>query len=154
MGSDLRRASFQLLLVCLIDMNLFCRGSYSYLVKFYRFMLVHKISTRVVCINGEHLSHFVRSLDLTLSYNGGQKNLGLRERNSSVDSAPKDNFLFGLGSSRRSPTSPSNVVAQKSTHFHPFCSKSNFVWGGRGGVASFSNITGKVPTLLTSIVGI
>ena len=51
MGSDLRRASFQLLLVCLIDMNLFCRGSYSYLVKFYRFMLVHKISTRVVCVN-------------------------------------------------------------------------------------------------------
>ena len=50
MGSDLRRTSFQLLLVCLIDMNLFCRGSYSYLVKFYRFMLVHKISTRVVCV--------------------------------------------------------------------------------------------------------
>ena len=61
-------------------------------------------------------------------------------------------FCSALGSSRRPPTSPSNVVAKKSTHFHPFCSKSNFVWGGRGGVASFSNITGKVPTLLTSIV--
>ena len=106
MGSDLRRASFQLLLVCLIDLNLFCRGSYSHLVKFYRFMLVHKISTRVVCVNGEHLSHFVRSLDLTLSYNGGQKNLGLRERNSSVDSAPKDNFLFGFGFIPSSPHFP------------------------------------------------
>ena len=47
---------------------------------------------------------------------------------------------------------PSNVAAKKSTHFDPFCSKSNFVWGGREGVASFSNSTGKVPTLLTSIV--
>ena len=71
------------------------------------------------------------------------------------DSAPKDIFGSALGSSRRPPpppTSPSNVVAKKkSTQFHPFCSKFNFVWGGRGGVASFSNITGKVPTLLTSI---
>ena len=33
-----------------------------------------------------------------------------------------------------------------------FCSKFNFVLGGRGGVTSFTNITGKVPTLLTSIV--
>ena len=62
-------------------------------------------------------------------------------------------FCSALSSFRRPPTSPSNVVAKKSTHFHPFCSKFNFVWGGRGGVASFSNITGKVPTLLTSIVG-
>ena len=34
----------------------------------------------------------------------------------------------------------------------PFCAKFNFVLGGREGVASFSNITRKVPTLLTSIV--
>ena len=67
-----------------------------------------------------------------------------------LDPAPKDNFCSASGSSRRPPTSPSNVVAKKSTHFHPFCSKSNFVWGGRGGVASFSNFTGKVSTLLTS----
>ena len=50
------------------------------------------------------------------------------------------------------PTSPSNVVTKKSTHFHPFCSKFNFVWGGWEEVTSFSNITGKVPTLLTFIV--
>ena len=62
-------------------------------------------------------------------------------------------FCSALGSSRRPPTSPSNVVAKKSTHFHPFWSKFNFGWGGRGGVASFSNITGKVPTLLASFVG-
>ena len=40
-----------------------------------------------------------------------------------------------FGSSRRTPpppTSRSNVVAIKSTHFHPFCSKFNFVWGGEG----------------------
>ena len=41
---------------------------------------------------------------------------------------------------------------QKSNHFHPWCSKFNFVWGGWGGVASFTNISRKVPTLLTSIV--
>ena len=64
-----------------------------------------------------------------------------------------DNFFCStLGLYRRLPTSPSNVVLKKSTHFHPFCSKFNFVWGWRGGVTSFSNITGKVPTLLTSIV--
>ena len=42
---------------------------------------------------------------------------------------------------------PSNVLAPKN-----FCSKFNFVLGGRGGVTRFTNITGKVPTLLTSIV--
>ena len=41
---------------------------------------------------------------------------------------------------------------QKSNHFNPWCSKFNFVWGGWGGVASFTNISRKVPTLLTSIV--
>ena len=134
MGSDLRRTSFQLLLVCLIDMNLFCRGSYSYLVKFYRFMLVHKISTRVVCVNGEHLSHFVRSLDLTLSYNGGQKNLGLRERNSSVDSAPKDNFLFGFGFIPSSPPLPLAMLwPKKALSFAHFAPNSTlFGVGGEG----------------------
>ena len=66
---------------------------------------------------------------------------------------PRTIFCSALGLYRRPSTSPSNDVAKKSTHFHPFCAKFNFVWGGRGGVTSFSNITGKVPTLLTSIVG-
>ena len=63
-------------------------------------------------------------------------------------------FSSALGSSRPPPpqTSPSNVVAKKGTQFHPFCSKFNYVWGGRGGVAIFSNLTGEVPTLLNSIV--
>ena len=52
-----------------------------------------------------------------------------------------------LGSSRRPLTTPSNVVAKKTTHFHPIWSKFNFVWGGRRGVASFSNLTEKVPTV-------
>ena len=45
------------------------------------------------------------------------------------------------------PPTPSNVLAPKK-----FSSKFNFVLGGRGGVTRFTNITGKVPTLLTSIV--
>ena len=54
-------------------------------------------------------------------------------------------FCSALGSSRRPPTSPSNVVVKKTPHFHKFCSKFNFVWGGKGGVASFSYISGKGP---------
>ena len=69
------------------------------------------------------------------------------------DPAPTDNFLFGFEFVPLSPHFPQQCCGQKSTHFHPLCSKFNFVWGGRGGVASFSNITGKVLTLLTSIVG-
>ena len=76
------------------------------------------------------------------------------------DSAPKDIFgsaLFGFGFIASSPSPPpplplAMLWPKRSTQFHPFCPKINFVWGGRGGVASFSNITGKVPTLLTSIV--
>ena len=59
-------------------------------------------------------------------------------------------FRSPLGTSRHllPPTPPSNVVAKKSTHFHPYCSQFNFVWGGRGEVANFSNIITS-----TSIVG-
>ena len=88
--------------------------------------------------NGEHLSHFVRSLDLTLSYNGGQKNLGLCERNSSVDSAPKGNFLFGFGFIQSSlplptPIPISNVVAKKHS-FKPILLQNQICleWEGRG----------------------
>ena len=47
-------------------------------------------------------------------------------------------FCSTLGSSRRLPTPPppSNVVTKKTSHFHPFCAKFNFVGGGRGVVAS------------------
>ena len=67
------------------------------------------------------------------------------------DSALHDNFLMGFGFIVFPPNPPSTVVAKNSTHFHPFCSKFNFVWGERGGVTSFTNLSGKVPTLLTSI---
>ena len=67
---------------------------------------------------------------------------------------PAPNFWFGFGFMPSCPHSPQRGCGQKSTHFQTFCSKFNFVWGGRGEAASFSNITGKVPTLLTSIVAI
>ena len=41
---------------------------------------------------------------------------------------------------------------QKRPSFPPILLKFNFVWGVRGGPACFTNITGKAPTLLTSIV--
>ena len=80
----------------------------------------------------------------------------IKKKNYTLIVLMKTIFFSALGSSRRPPppppppTSPSNVVAKKSTQFHPFCSKFNFVWGGRGRVACFSNITGKVQTLLTA----
>ena len=58
-------------------------------------------------------------------------------------------FLSALGSSHHPPTPSSNVVAKKKHSFPPIVLKINFVWGGRGEVTSFTNITGNVPTLLT-----
>ena len=69
-----------------------------------------------------------------------------------LDSALDDNFLIGFGFiTSPPPPPPRQCFGQKSTLFYPFCSKFNFVWGGREGVSSFTNITGKVPTLVTSI---
>ena len=73
------------------------------------------------------------------------------------DSAPSDNFLRGFGFfplSFHNPLNPAALLWPKRTHPPPppLCSKFNFVLGGRGSVASFTNITGKVPTLLTSII--
>ena len=47
-------AIFLLCLACLADLNILCNGSFSHLVKFnfYSFMFMHKISTQVVCVNG------------------------------------------------------------------------------------------------------
>ena len=98
-----------------------------------------------VCKRTQHVTS--NNVASVCTYNGGQKNLGLCEKPFqeivTKDPAPKDNFLFGFGFIPPPPsptTSPSNVVAEKSTDSHPFCSKFNFVWGGRGGVTSFSNI--------------
>ena len=57
-----------------------------------------------------------------------------------------------LGLSVHPPTSARQCFDPKRTHFHSFCSKFNVVWGGRGKVHSFTNITRKVPTLLMSII--
>ena len=91
----------------------------------------------------------------SISDNGGQKNLELCEKALPSNSSVVRLWVHPVVPAPPPPpptTSPTNVVAKKSTQFHPFCSKFNFVWGGRGGFASFSNITGKAPTLLTSIV--
>ena len=44
-------AMFLLLVVCFSDLDIFCSGSFSHLVKFYRLIFMHKISTRVVSVN-------------------------------------------------------------------------------------------------------
>ena len=43
--------------VTLSDLEILCSGSFSHLVKSYSFMFLHKISTRVVCVNGKHPSN-------------------------------------------------------------------------------------------------
>ena len=62
-------------------------------------------------------------------------------------SAPYDGFLIGFGFIPSSPQPPpplhNKVVAKR---------RFKIAWGGRGGVGSFTYLTGKVTTLLTSIV--
>ena len=78
--------------------------------------------------------------------------MGMCEKKTQVivtsDSAPYDGFLIGFGFIPSSPQPPpphllNNVVAKR---------RFKIAWGGRGGVGSFTYLTGKVPTLLTSIV--
>ena len=69
------------------------------------------------------------------------------------DPAPNNNFLFGFGFILSSPHFPQQCCDQKKHSFPPILLQIQlFVWGGREEVTSFSNITGKVPTLLTFIL--
>ena len=52
------------------------------------------------------------------------------------------------------PLSPSNVVAREELIPTHGAQNSTLFRVGEEGVASFTNITGKVPTLLTSTVGV
>lgn len=57
MGCDLFfwvDAIFWVFLVCSVDLNKLCSGSYSHHVKFYSFVFNDKDSTRVFCVNGKH----------------------------------------------------------------------------------------------------
>ena len=67
MGCVLRpRCSFPLFLICSVDLGILCSGSFSQHVKFYGFLSMHEISTRMVCVNGKHLKSFLgRRLDYT-----------------------------------------------------------------------------------------
>ena len=64
-------AIFLLFLVCSAKLVVLCNVSFSHQVKFYSFMFMHNISTRLVCVNGKHpwsLPFFpLRSLHRALS---------------------------------------------------------------------------------------
>ena len=47
-------AIFLLFSVCLAVLDILCNWSFSYHVNFFSFMFMHKISSRVVCVNGKH----------------------------------------------------------------------------------------------------
>ena len=59
MGWDLRRRDFSTIFqVCLAGLDIFRSGSFSHRAKYQSFMFMHKISTRVVCVNGKHTESF------------------------------------------------------------------------------------------------
>lgn len=58
MGCNLRRCNFLRFSVCSADLDISCSGSSSHLVKFCSLTFMHKISTRVVCLNGKHLRFY------------------------------------------------------------------------------------------------
>ena len=51
---DLRRCNFPILFSLFSHLDIVCSWLFSHSVKFSSFILKHKISTRVVCINGKH----------------------------------------------------------------------------------------------------
>ena len=66
------------------------------------------------------------------------------------DSAPNDNNWIGFGFIFSSPL-PLAILWPKIDSFSPILLKIQLCLIVRGGVASFTNITGKVPTLVTFI---
>ena len=59
MGCVLRPpCSFPLFLICSVDLGILCSRSFSQHVKFYSFLFMHEISTRMDCVNGKHLKSF------------------------------------------------------------------------------------------------
>ena len=67
-------------------------------------------------------------------------------------SAPNDNFLIGFRFIPSSPPHPpGNVLAKKALFSTHFAQNSTLFRVVGKGVSSFTNITGKAPTLLTSI---
>ena len=61
-------------------------------------------------------------------------------------------FFIFFGFILSSLHSPPAMLWPEKAVIPPICSKFNFVWGGREEVASFTNTTEKVATLLTSTV--
>ena len=49
-----QRCSEVPLMVCSANLDILCGGKFSHHFKFYTFMFMHKISIRVVCVNGKH----------------------------------------------------------------------------------------------------
>ena len=66
------------------------------------------------------------------------------------DSTPNDNSWISFGFISP-PPSPQQYCGQMADSFRPTLLKIQLYLSWRGGVASFTNITGKVPTPLTSI---
>ena len=69
-----------------------------------------------------------------------------------VSQDSNDKFLIGFGFIQGFPPLPQAMLQPKKDSSCHGDQNSTFVQGGRGGVTSFTNITGRVPTLLTATV--
>ena len=74
-------AMFLLFLVCFSDLDIFCSGSFSHLVKFYRFIFMQKISTREVSVNGRHPRSLKKQTNTQVSVIQSNKKNAKQEKN-------------------------------------------------------------------------
>ena len=58
---------FLLFLVSSANLDVFCSRSFSHLVKFYRLIFMHKISSRVICVNGRHPRSFKNKKQMSVT---------------------------------------------------------------------------------------
>ena len=109
-------------------------------------------TVKVWCLSTWLLCHFRNEKEATME----DKRTWECVKNPSKLLSPRTLLLTAIFVSALSsyphPPLPHSPPPQQCFGPQKFCSKFNFLLGGRGGVTSFTNITGKVPTLLTSIV--
>ena len=97
-------------------------------------------------VNASGLFH---TAALCSCYSGAQKNL-----RHSGKTLPTNNYLIGFGFMPSSLHSPLTIWWPQMDSFPPFLLRPQLCLGGRKEIASFTDITWKVPTLLTFTVAL
>ena len=71
---------FLLFLVSSANLDVFCSRSFSHLVEFYRLIFMHKISSRVVCVNGRHPRSFKNKKQMSLTPSNRSEKMQKKEK--------------------------------------------------------------------------